>query len=301
MNFEILSKHFEKIGAHVSFEDKQTRKWYSLALRRYSLYSRRISGPPTLPEDIKINVRKIGSREVYIVDTFTNDSIDVKVIESRRDIRHLLLMVTDMSVIPKGNGKKPRISKFLCGHDERHWFVAAVPEDAFVKNVTEAINALKPAAAIQSQKKHKCKKKNRNKRKNKGYIRQGEWFFIPAPEIYPDKKTMIFRNEPLSRGGGSKPHIVQELFRHGGVTVYVHRKYASNGITEETYKKYLKEHPDYFKRKSEWRKMVRDAEAYCRGKVRHRDHKTVHLKGWHRVLMNTENKAWSKQRVVFLD
>jgi len=35
--------------------------------------------------------------------------------------------------------------KFLCGHDERHWFVAAVPGRG-VSNVRTAMEALKPAA-----------------------------------------------------------------------------------------------------------------------------------------------------------
>src|SRR5881275_3217634 len=38
-------------------------------------------------------------------------------------------------------------SKFLCGHDERHWFVAAVPEAARgVTGVTTAKIALQPDA-----------------------------------------------------------------------------------------------------------------------------------------------------------
>ena len=49
--------------------------------------------------------------------------------------RHLLLMVRE-------GGEKP---KFLCGHDERHWFVAAVPESAPVGTVRAAKEALKPA------------------------------------------------------------------------------------------------------------------------------------------------------------
>ena len=49
--------------------------------------------------------------------------------------RHLLLLVRD-------GGEK---SKFLCGHDERHWFVAAVPEDARgVAGVATAKVALQP-------------------------------------------------------------------------------------------------------------------------------------------------------------
>src|SRR5256885_7205432 len=37
--------------------------------------------------------------------------------------------------------------------------------------------------------------------------------------------------------------------------------------------------------------MKRDATVYVRGKMSHPDHKTVTLIGWHRVLMNTENRS----------
>ena len=37
--------------------------------------------------------------------------------------------------------------------------------------------------------------------------------------------------------------------------------------------------------------MRRNAGVYVRGKVRHADHKTIVLHGWHRVLMNTEGEA----------
>jgi hypothetical protein len=46
--------------------------------------------------------------------------VELEVVDVDRNDRHLLLLVRD------GEEK----SKFLCGHDERHWFVAAVPEDA---------------------------------------------------------------------------------------------------------------------------------------------------------------------------
>jgi hypothetical protein len=46
--------------------------------------------------------------------------VELEVVDVDRSDRHLLLLVRD------GDEK----SKFLCGHDERHWFVAAVPEDA---------------------------------------------------------------------------------------------------------------------------------------------------------------------------
>ena len=41
--------------------------------------------------------------------------------------------------------------------------------------------------------------------------------------------------------------------------------------------------------------------AVCKGGVRHPDHATIRLHGWHRVLMNTEREARAMQHVAFLD
>ena len=47
--------------------------------------------------------------------------------------------------------------------------------------------------------------------------------------------------------------------------------------------------------------MRRNPGVYVRGKVRHADHKTIALHGWHRVLMNTEDQASAMRNVAFLD
>jgi hypothetical protein len=38
-----------------------------------------------------------------------------------------------------------------------------------------------------------------------------------------------------------------------------------------------------------------------RGRIRHSDHKTIVLRGWHEVVMNTENESLAMQHVAFLD
>jgi hypothetical protein len=50
-----------------------------------------------------------------------------------------------------------------------------------------------------------------------------------------------------------------------------------------------------------WRKMRRNPGVYVRGRIRHADHKTVVLHGWHRVLMNTEGQSKAMRNVAFLD
>ena len=45
--------------------------------------------------------------------------------------------------------------------------------------------------------------------------------------------------------------------------------------------------------------MRRDPEVYVKGRVKHSDHATLHLNGWHRVYQNTETKAAAMRHVAF--
>jgi hypothetical protein len=47
--------------------------------------------------------------------------------------------------------------------------------------------------------------------------------------------------------------------------------------------------------------MRRNPEVYVKGRIRHPDHKTTVLPGWHRVVPNTENRAAAGRNVAFLD
>lgn len=169
--------------------------------------------------------------------------------------------------------------KFLLGRDERHWFAAAVPGDG-VRDVRTAIASLRPTE-IEGRK----------------AIRQGEWFFVPEPGV-DDKNAVILRTEPLSRGGGSKPHICAQMMRKGGEAVMVCSRY-STGIGIGEYQKLISRNPDA--RQFGWRRMVRDAEVYACGEIRHRDHKTIDLSCWHRVFMNRERFAKHAPQIAFLD
>ena len=157
------------------------------------------------------------------------------------------------------------------------------------------MDALKPAQIIGVQK--HLKAKNRNKRKNAAFLRQGEWFFIPAPDIVTDP-MLIIKNEPIRRGNGS-PHMVEEIYRSGGETVYVCSKHP-NGIDASKYQKLIKRQPKA--RAWGWRLMRRNMAVYGRGCVSHRDHKTIVLKGWHSIVPNRESDAWFiEETLAFLD
>jgi hypothetical protein len=209
--------------------------------------------------------------------------VELEVVDVQPRDRHLLLLA-------RVGAEK---SKFLCGHDERHWFVAAVPEAARgVTGVATAKAALQPDAvrALVQRK----RPKDPFKRRNAAYLRQGEWFFVSAAGVNPPD-ALVLRNEPLSRGLGT-PHMMQFAYRRGGDAVYVNRLHPA-GITEARYRQLTAEE----QRHGAWERMIRDPELYAKGAIRHPDHATVQLDHWHRVLMNTELRAQAMRHVVFID
>lgn len=234
---------------------------------------------------LAIDVRRDAQGEYYDIAVGRAGARDLDVVDVQPADRHLLLLSRD------DDGKH----KFLCGHDERHWFVAAVPESSSAATVLTAKEALKPAEVVGRQRQLKVKVRNRNRRRNEAFVRQGEWFFVPFDGSVSER--WILRNEPISRGRG-KPHVVGELVREGGETVYVSVRYP-NGLTQEQYARVLADEPD--RARDRWQAMRRNARVYARGKVRHADHKTIVLDGWHLVVMNTETRAAAMQNVAFLD
>ncbi|HKV94944.1 MAG TPA: hypothetical protein VJW20_20530 [Candidatus Angelobacter sp.] len=78
--------------------------------------------------------------------------------------------------------------------------------------------------------------------------------------------------------------------------VYVNRQYP-NGLTQTEFSALS----DRARTQPGWSRMVRDAHVFVRGTVRHPDHKTIFLEGWHEVLMNTETRAAAMRNVAFLD
>ena len=216
---------------------------------------------------IAIDVRRDRSGELFVL--WCQDDAPLEVLDVQPRSHHLVLMVR------QGREKL----KFLLGRDDGHLFAAAVPGDN-VRDVRTAIDNLRPTEI-----------------EGRRAIRQGEWFFVPEPGV-ADKNAVIHANEPLSRGGASKPHICEQLMRRGGTTVMVTSRYPT-GISLGEYQQFLRSNPSA--RSLMWRRMTRDAEVYARGEVRHRDHKTVDLYGWHRVYMNRERFAKHAPQIAFLD
>jgi hypothetical protein len=236
---------------------------------------------------LALDIREDRQGEYFEVARRPGVDPEVAVLDVQPDDRHLLLLVRE------GSEKH----KLLCGHDERHWFVAAVPESAPVGTVRQAKEALKPAEVQAAQGRQGLRAEARNRRKNAAYRRQGEWFFLPAPGLSVDE-SLVLRNEPLRRGNGGKPHWVEHCYRTGGETVYVCARHP-NGVTEKEYRRILSTNPRA--KGWAWQIMRRNPGVLVRGKVRHADHKTIVLNGWHRVLMNAEREAKAMQNVAFLD
>jgi hypothetical protein len=233
---------------------------------------------------VSLNVRSDRRGEFFEIAPAAAAELDI--LDVKPADRHLLLLV-------RQRGEK---SKFLCGHDERHWFVAGIPESAPVGTVQQAKEALKPPEVVAAQIRNRVGTAARNRRKNAAFVRQGEWFFLPAPRLDVEER-LVLHWEPLRRGGG-KPHWAEFCFRTGGESVYVCSRHP-NGVVEERYRSILSANPKA--RTWGWRVMRRNPGVYVRGRVRHSDHATVSLNGWHRVVLNTEARSRAMRNVAFLD
>jgi hypothetical protein len=268
MNGELLKNRFARMGARLKVQERAARD------RAGS------------DANLAVDVQRDGKGEFFEIRVRPMMDVRLEVVDVQPAERHLLLLAEEGS----------RKLKFLCGHDERQWFVAAVPEQEGAATVQTAREALKPAEVRRAQVYQKIKTEDRKRRKTEVYVRQGEWFFLPAPDVAVEE-WLILRNEPLSRGAGSKPHTAEFCYRLGGQTVYVCRQ-RPRGLAEAAYNRLLETRPGA--RNWGWQVMRRDPQVYVKGRVNHADHKTIVLPFWHRVLMNTEHQSAAMQNVAFL-
>lgn len=276
-----LSKRFGELGARV-------RETVSPRIRARDLRRNPVLGARLAAEQatLSIDIRHDVAGEYF--DVRRGADVAVRILDVEPKDRHLVLQAK----IPAG--RKYREATFLCGHDEYHWFVAAIPESAAARTVQNAKDALKPKAVWQEMKARKVPMSDRDLRRTAAFVRQGEWFFIPRPELQVQESRILHR-EPIQRGAG-KPHMCEELFRNGGEQVFVCRRYP-NGLTVDEYRRLTEEE----RKRHQWRTMRRDAQAFARGWIRHPDHDPVWLKCWHEIVPNTETQARAMRDVAFLD
>jgi hypothetical protein len=282
MNRRSVERYFERIGARVTIRKGTGRR----LIRREPISA------------LTINVTKDSKGEHFTMtvnpDVLDEErDIEIQLLDYDKNLRQMLLLITTPQdfdyplnkAIHKNNSRTERL---LVGHDEMHWFVAGVSE---AKTIKEAFERLRPKAVTLAFEKSGDRNKNRMRRRTKGFIRQGEWFFVPVHFI-EDKMTIIHKNEPISRTGGT-PHIVEELVRTGGKPVYVHKQ-TNNVILDSEYNKLPKLYRDLYEQRRE------NAKVLARGKIKHRDHHTVLLKGWHEVFLSTE-RTMSGGTNAFID
>ncbi|MCH8019122.1 hypothetical protein IH785_04615 [candidate division KSB1 bacterium] len=252
-----LKRHFEAIGAKVKFHLTEKVRW------RWDQSSDHFT--------IGIQVDKNGE---YFDIVQGGDAPEFELLQAQPKTKHLLLYTKEGQ-------------RFLCGHDERHWFVAAI--GGKVSTVRAAKQSLLPKA-IWKQVKHLPPREVDNRR-NAVFKRQGEWFFVKTNRKVP--KSLIHKNEFLQRNGGSKSHICQEIYREGGGLVYI---VGNKEMDEKEYSKRKKSDPTFDKGKL--KTFVRNPSVYARGYIKHEDHATIRLECWHRVFINAE---FTTSAVSFLD
>jgi hypothetical protein len=267
-----LEKQFEKMGARITIRKGTSPRGGILRLN--------------------VATDKQGEHFTLTIHPDIDDSeININVLDYDPKLRQMLLLVRSPRMNQRWSGGHmitERVKDFkhgdttterlLVGRDEMHWFVAGV---TVAKNIREAFSLLRPKAVTVAMQQKGVKTKEWRKRKNKGFVRQGEWFFVPV-HFEPDKNTIIHKNEPISRPTGGKPHYVAEVVRSGGETVYV------KGDSIISVLQYNKLKP--FDRIG-YTQRVSGARVLGRGKVKHPDHHTIELIGWHEIHLSTENNS----------
>ena len=257
MKHEVLTKHFEAMGIRIKFRPVKPGP----------------AGPGAEPTSLVIDIGS-DARGEYFDFALGQDAPEVQVLQALAKERHLLLHAADGQ-------------RFLCGHDERHWFVAPIAKA--VSTVRAAKQSLLPPA-VWEQVKHLPPGEVDNRR-NAIFNRQGEWFFVPTSRRF--HRPVIHKNEPLQRTARSKPHICEELIREGGTLVYI---VGRQQYSEKEYKQRKRREPTFDRQG--YRTMISNPDVYVRGHVRHSDHATIRLDGWHRAFINAELTTSS---VSFLD
>ena len=178
MRQDSLSKHFEAIGARVKFGPLKRQRWSPEW--RFAPYT------------IDIKRDRKGS---FFDFGLTEKAPEFEVLQVVPKERHLLLFTSEGE-------------RFLCGHDERHWFVAEIMEA--VSTVRAAKRALMPAGILDRA--GSINPSKLDNRRNVVFKRQGEWFFVPSERDLGGHA--ILRNEPIMRNEEEQAALVRGTRAH---------------------------------------------------------------------------------------
>jgi len=117
----LLERPFQEMGARVKFVEAPPAR------------SRR-----AVVNGVSLDVRHDSRGEYFLITRVPGSNVSLTVLDVQPRDRHLVLLSRD--------GREKH--RFLLGHEERHWFVAAIPESTPVTRVRDAKQALKPAAVL---------------------------------------------------------------------------------------------------------------------------------------------------------
>ena len=220
--------------------------------------------------------------------THLRDALDVSVMQNEPKQRHLLLLV-------RNTAGQEKLDRFLCGHDEREWFVAAVPGGA--SSVRQAMDRLQPADVQSRLASERVPFKQRYTRKNRCVSSPGRMVLRAGSSVCGERKTCSPQRAVASRSGQAAPRGgTLPRRRRDGLCLLPS---IPNGVTERQYRRLLQSNPKAAGWR--WRVMRRNMRVFARGTVRHSDHATITLPFWHSVHLNTETQSGTMARVAFLD
>src|SRR5205823_3272151 len=101
MDRELLESRFARMGARLKVQERASR------------------GRSGSTMNMVVDMQRDRKGEFFEISLRPAADVRLEVVDLQPSQRHLLLMAEE------GNRKL----KFVCGHDERQWFVAAVPEE----------------------------------------------------------------------------------------------------------------------------------------------------------------------------
>jgi len=142
---------------------------------------------------IALDIGRDKHGEYFEIRTAIGSNQDIVVLDVRLRERHLLLLSRQFGE----QGQFLAKQKFLCGHDERQWFVAAIPENERVSTIATAQIALKPEEVRTREAALGVSRKETFRRRNAAFIRQGEWFFLPATNLKADPWLILRMSHSL--------------------------------------------------------------------------------------------------------
>lgn len=228
---------------------------------------------------VQMDILRNDGKEELRVSVPQGDQAEVKVLSIDPGIQQAVLMIhePEREFVERVWNPEKRESedvvrttseakrRFLVGMDECHLFIAQLTKPA--TTVKQAHEGLRPRSVPAGRAARKL-----------GIVRQGEWFFQPASpgELERVERHVaangVERNVRIGRGRGwmpGRPHVVSEsvLLVLNETRTPVRRR--GRTVAFET---------------------VRETLELVRGRIKHPDHRTIELHGWHKVFLNTEDR-----------